>query len=52
MLATRKTEKRKTRKTRKTRRTRRETEKERMHCCNGVQPFETLKRILTSVRDN
>ena len=45
-MAARKIEKR------KIRRTRWETEKERMHCCDGVQPFETLKRILTSVKDN
>ena len=45
-MAARKIEKR------KIRRTRWETEKERMHYCDGVQPFETLKRILTSVRDN
>ena len=37
---------------RKIRRTRWGTEKERMHCCDGVQPFETLKRMLRSVRDN
>ena len=46
IVATRKTEKR------KIRRTRWETEKERMHWCDGVQLFETLKRILKSVRDN
>ena len=45
-MAARKTKKR------KIRRTRWETEKERMHCCDGVQPFETLKRILRNVRDN
>ena len=44
MVVARKTEKRKTR-------TRWETKKERRHCYNGVQPFETLKNILTSVRD-
>ena len=46
IVATRKTKKR------KIRRTRWETEKERMHWCDGVQLFETLKRILKSVRDN
>ena len=43
-MAARKTKKRKIRRTR--------WETERMHWCDGVQPFETLKNILTSVRDN